>query len=444
MGEPTTEFTAVAEPDSTPPIRRTIILKSHAHLTQSSQYLIDILHANVVEEPDRLTELQMLNTDQWEAVAEMAIDQRIASLVYCVLMKRFLELNLPISIIKTLSNHHRAYTMHNMKLQAELARLIKALNEVNIQVIVLKGLHLASCVYEQVGQREMDDVDLLVSKNDLVAAREVLLAHGYVGIEPNDVSVHTTYSHHLPPLCKPGVMRVELHWNITKPGQGHSIDPEPLWNRAEPIIIAESVLYALSIEDLLLHLCHHTSYHHEFSIGLRPFCDIATVITSPRIQINWDLVVSRCEQWQWQRGVYLCLRLTNAITGVDIPLLVLQNLRPNNFEESLCDVARSQICTPPAFAISLNTNLAMVVESDSLVYKLQHTMKSIFIRPDRLADRYNLPQRTLQTYLYYPVRVIWLVRNNFVILLSLLRSTRSTKQLSQRKSRLTKWLNEDK
>ncbi len=342
-----------------------------------------------------------------------------------------------------LANHHRAYTMHNMKLQAELALVVNALNNSQIPVIVLKGLYLASCVYEQVGQREMDDVDLLIPENSLHAAREVLITLGYTGPEPSDISVLKKYYHHLPPLTKSGTICVELHWNIANPGNNDSIKPDELWSRAERIKIAEADLWTLCPEDVLLHLCLHTSYQHQFAFGLRPFCDIATVIASPDISIDWEAVVSRSVRLNWKRGTYLSLKLAQILSGAQVPQSVLQALKPANFDESLCIIAQSLICTRQAFAVSIKPNIVQLTESNSYISKVRRILKSIFIPRDQLALHYNLPQGSLRAYLYYPVRLIYLIREHSAVLKGLVKPAENVKLLAQRKHQLAQWLSEE-
>jgi hypothetical protein len=45
----------------------------------------------------------------------------------------------------------------------------------------------------------------------------------------------------------------------------------------------------LGLEDLLLHLCFHTSFQHVFRFGgLRSFCDVATTLDERGPSVDWS------------------------------------------------------------------------------------------------------------------------------------------------------------
>jgi len=115
----------------------------------------------------------------------------------------------------------------------------------------------------------MCDLDLLVRRDDLARARDVLAGMGYApqyfGVEQVDYAQH----HHLRPMARPDGIRVEIHWTIARPVGPAEVDLEGIWERAQPAKIAGVQALVLSPEDLILHLCLHTSFTHKFRVGLR-------------------------------------------------------------------------------------------------------------------------------------------------------------------------------
>ncbi|RIK58724.1 hypothetical protein DCC62_29230, partial [candidate division KSB1 bacterium] len=100
---------------------------------------------------------------------------------------------------------------------------------------------------------------------------------------------------------------------------------------------------ALCPEDLLLHLCIHASYHHQFRFGLRSLCDIAEIIRHYHSRLDWEQLRKRAEEWGVTKCVYLTLRLTNKLLEANVPHDVLQHLRPKELRHSF--VAMSEAFT---------------------------------------------------------------------------------------------------
>ncbi|MCP4365035.1 MAG: nucleotidyltransferase family protein [Planctomycetes bacterium] len=81
-------------------------------------------------------------------------------------------------------------------------------------VILLKGAHLAQVVYSNIALRPMGDIDILVKKNDLPKAKELLLELGYTPIKEVDIATACAYSQHISPMIKQNAPPVELHWTL--------------------------------------------------------------------------------------------------------------------------------------------------------------------------------------------------------------------------------------
>jgi len=67
---------------------------------------------------------------------------------------------------------------------------------------------------------------------------------------------------HVPPMQKEGGAMVEVHWTLLEEDEPFTIDADALWERTVPARIANLDALALSVEDLVLHLCLHLAYQH--------------------------------------------------------------------------------------------------------------------------------------------------------------------------------------
>lgn len=116
-----------------------------------------------------------------------------------------------------------------------------------------------------------------------------------------------------------------------------------MWRRAQPAVFGEARASALCPEDLLLHLCIHASYHHQFRFGLRPLSDIAETIRRCHNRLDWEQLRERADDWGAPKCVYLILRLASKLLEANIPHDVLQRFAPKEMKHSF--VAMSEAFT---------------------------------------------------------------------------------------------------
>ena len=308
------------------------------------ELLLSCLHSD----PSRLAVDALPDADShiWDEWLHLAAWQRVRPLLYHQLKRRHLERRLPPRIVQALKLASQQTTMRNLRLLAECGQTARALAAENVPVIVLKGGYLSGAVYREVGLREMADLDMLVRKEHLPRAVDVLRARGYKPIQPFQIDDDPA-AQHLTPLVRDGVARIEIHWNITPPLDPNAINPEELWHRAVPWSSGNTSALGLCLEDLLLHLCFHASFQHRFRlVGLRPCCDVATILVERGPNVDWELLICRARGWRWAKGVYLSLRLARDLLGAGVPDSVLHGLHPAGVDKKVLEAAADQLFAP--------------------------------------------------------------------------------------------------
>ncbi len=409
--------------------------------TEIASLLLDCLHQD--ESRISAARLAALSPADWQLFLALAKEQKVDSLLYHRLTSRGWAEAVPAEVLSTLQAAYHANAVKNLRLQSELASVVAALHDGEIPVIALKGAHLALAVYDQPALRMMTDLDLLVPTRDLETAAAILEAQGYRPLQPYKVGVNfKTIYRHLPRFVKPQAIPIELHWNIASPVLAHCIDPAELWERAVPLHLADVDALGLSVEDLLLHLCYHTSYPHQFEFGLRPSCDIAELIRHHGEALAWPQVVQRTQRWQWERGVYLALRLAQELVGAAVPEKVLRELRPAALDESLVTTARMQIFTEKRLTSTISRNMTELWGSQGLKGKLRAFWHSLFLPKAILAKQYAVHPDSPKLYLYYPVRLKDMLARYWRVTLKLYRGDPALTPMAQRKTALQKWLAE--
>ena len=352
---------------------------------------------------ERATRPPTLTVSDWAEVLHQAGINGVTPLLYHGLKTIVPAPPLPPPVLDHLRDACVRSAAQSLQIGRELAQVLEALRRYGIAVVALKGAHLGHVVYRNSALRTMCDLDLLVRREDLTRATEVLTgldyAAQYYGVEEVDYARH----HHLRPLARPGGIRIEIHWHIVQPTAPFPIDIEGLWERAQSAEIAGVEALVLSPEDLVLHLCLHASFSHKFRVGLRACWDILEVVRHYRDTIDWDQVVRRAQQWRIGKYAYLTLRLARELLAADIPVAVIAALEPADFPPEVVTWARTCIFTPE-IDTSVSPSMAKLWTSGLLKAKFMLLLRVLCPPRAAMARIYRTPPDSTRIYLYYPLR----------------------------------------
>lgn len=385
-----------------------------------------------------------LTEADWQQMRETARIQRISSLLHSRLHKfPSGHPHMPPSDREEMANGYQERTLRNLFLFSEFRKLAEALQARQVPVVALKGMHLAAAVYGEIGMREMDDIDILVPKDRLHAAAEALVEIGYESKEPLDVDFWAQKQHHLPRMINQSNTVVEVHWNVTWPGDAQALtDLEGLWDRAQPLTIAGCEVLGLSPEDLLLHLCIHASFQHMFYTGLRPACDLDAMVRCYQGEMDWNLVCQLARQCKWQTGVRLMLHLTEKCLGTSIPKNLWQELGPAQDKEALAAAYR-MLWTIDSEVSALPRNLATLWNRPNLALRIWDIARALIPNRLKIAKEYGLAAGSPLVWLFAPRYKMDLIRKHYKAVRQLQKSDPETRAMALNKSTLMDWLHQD-
>jgi hypothetical protein len=384
--------------------------------------------------------LRALSATDGEALLRLAQRLSVASLLYHRLQTGGTLPAMPEETQRVLREFYLATAARNMRLLRELGALLDTLREAHIPVIPLKGAVLLERYYGNLGLRALGDLDLLVPVSDVAAAVRALTGLGYDPDPRFDPAVAVPVTKHTRLGPGPGALAlVEVHWDLTTPGAVEVPGCAELWDRAVPATVAGVAVSSLCPEDLLLHLCLHLAYEHDFAFGLRGFCDIALVAAACVGTLDWPAVVARAQRWQVDRAVYLALRLTRDWLAAPIPSAVLAALQPAAFDESVLCIARARVFTEPPAGRRLPTAFARMYQQPRLTAKLGAAVRRVFVDKQYLAARYGVSPRSPSIYFYYLPR-LWGLLRRFLPLTARLRRDRQLQGHVQSLDALNRWL----
>ncbi len=280
----------------------------------------------------------------WEALVVHAIGLGLAPLLHQRLTQwqTTNHFSPPPRPMAQLAVTRKAQARRNQAIYEQLAVILQACTQDNIQPIALKGLHLAACYYEEPALRPMNDIDLLFQPEEL-ARVDVILRHlGYQSTHksadlgarvtkhtsayrlPTAVSEHATPNPYLSPsLACP----VEPHSSLEESWYGLRVDITPgMRARAQTAELPPGMTcLVLSPTDLMLHITVHFTFH--LIMGAPSFVQLADIlILCPNKSIDWETLVIRACDRQAEPYVYAALTLTQKLVHAPVPAVILAQL----------------------------------------------------------------------------------------------------------------------
>lgn len=221
---------------------------------------------------------------------------------------------------------HSAYQRqlaHNHYVIEQLRQALEALDR--LDVLVIKGLALASSVYADAGARPTADIDLAVHLSDAPVVARRLEKQGYFPKADFEEKL-ALYCHGTLERESAAGVPIELHWSVGRNFPSRPMD-ELLWKDSLPVDVFGVQARTLSAENQLLLACLHLVHHSVF--GWQPsllwLTDVALLIGKE--SISWPSFLQMVVQQQCERAVYAALVLSERLAGVAAPAEVRAALR---------------------------------------------------------------------------------------------------------------------
>jgi len=348
--------------------------------------------------------LNALGAYEWDVLIKSAQQHGVVLLLYFHLKSLVSENSIPPKIIKRLHNTFLWSARRNVLIYHELGKIIETLNILGIPVILLKGAYLAEGVYSNIAMRPMLDLDIMLRKEDLQQGEKALNKLGYSSKRPFIAEVDSVIHQHILPFTKKNAVPVEVHWNIFDPAVPFLVDAEGLWRRAQSFSLAGRESKVLCLEDQLLHLSIHCTYHHCFSMGLITLCDIDQIVKKFHEKINWDSLLARAKKWGFERCIFLTLIMVSELLGTDVPQEVINSCTPEGFNSNVRTLAYEQLFGERGHSVFAPT-FPELMETEGVIHKMAVLLSRIFPTRKEMARFYPVSPLSPMLYLYYPVRI---------------------------------------
>lgn len=259
----------------------------------------------------------------WNYFLQLAMHHRIYPLVYLKLKEVASELT-PSHVLQALQIEYKKNTFQMLHLSGEMERVSKLFTENKIRSLFLKGPVVAHDLYGDISLRTSKDLDILIQKNEIEKAEELLLKHGYTNTQETITqsdkkgrNYHITYFHTHKKI------EIELHWRL-HPYPIKQPTFNELWERKRNSNFTSYPVFFLGREDLLLYLSVHGARHGWFR--LRWLKDINQILKQ---QFNYQQVNSSQKKYQYSHMIGQTHTLVSQLLGLkvnkDIKILSKRN-----------------------------------------------------------------------------------------------------------------------
>jgi hypothetical protein len=219
----------------------------------------------------------------------------------------------------------RANWLRNDYLVARLIEVVRDLEHVGIEVIVIKGPALAELAYGNLALRSFGDLDILVRPDDVPRAAQVLTEAGFDAGPYDDEAFRSHFFQAVEANFQRRNERlnIDLHWELSPPSFPFGPAGDGVWHRAITIQLGGTQFRTLSHEDHLLYLAVHHARHGWDSLS--QLCDIAFFVN--RVRIDWDALTARAAATCSTRMLAVALLMAHDQLNAIIPATALAMLR---------------------------------------------------------------------------------------------------------------------
>ncbi|MGH7767347.1 MAG: nucleotidyltransferase domain-containing protein [Candidatus Binatia bacterium] len=255
----------------------------------------------------------------WEHVVENAFHHGTAQLLFSNLHRLNID-GVPKTVLSQLEHSYKAVARWNLSLTGELLKLLNLFRERGIRALPLKGPALAAAAYGNLSLRMFGDLDILMSREDILKGKDLVLREGYqpkLHLTPGQETEYLRSHHDYKFVRSADGIVVELQWGITQWSFAFPLDFDEIWEHREIGSLAGAPVFNLPPETLLLILCVHGTKHRWEK--LMWICDIAEFVDAGRDKIDWPRLLGRARVLGGERMLLLGLCLAQDLLGTVLP-----------------------------------------------------------------------------------------------------------------------------
>ena len=350
----------------------------------------------------------------WNYFRDLANSHGVAALVYHNLEEHNLLSGIPEEVVTYLRGVLMRSLSRNTFNTEAMGEVLRLLNKKNIKTVLLKGLALEYSVYGNAGLRQMSDVDILISREECIKARKILISNGYVSLPVKSIFhelIIADIGKHLPSLIKNGTS-IEIHHELF--GDRKNALTQMLYESSYEIEITGEKVRIPQPQIFFLYLIKHLYLHEmENESQLRLYTDLKVLIEKyPDEIINYDLL-TYASQAGLSEIVALHLEPLRDLWGVSFPGWINEFIdkcyNPDSINKFIFFL-KSPKDNPPVDKAKFYRHV--ISDIPGLHRKFLYILGDLFPTISFMKNRYKCVS-TWKVLLYYPHRlgkILWLFK----------------------------------
>ena len=231
----------------------------------------------------------------------------------------------PDQVYRDLRSEYYANASSNLHRTHELLGILDQFEERGIPALPFKGPVLAQIAYDDLSLRTFTDLDILVARDSLPAAVDVLEERGFEWIRdaPRRDDTAVLGGPLTPPVCEEYKLRrerddllVELRWRLGNTKRPFHLDFESVWERRQTISLGGESIPVLDDGDRFLTLVYHGSKHYWERLSW--ITDIAALIQKRKLP-RWPELSDRARRTRTTRKALVGAALAGVVADVSLP-----------------------------------------------------------------------------------------------------------------------------
>lgn len=387
-------------------------------LTVEEKLLLSLCRMDFTEYQKSEIRQLISEISDWNHFVKLANDHGIIALVWHNINQTVKSDRVPKEINTTLHSAYIKSLAWNTYLYKNLSDILELTGKENIKVVLLKGIALEKTVYGDIGLRQMNDIDILVKKENVLRLRDILINNGFRSLplkSPLYKYLILDIGKHIPSLIKDDCS-VEIHHNLF--GNQSISSTQTLISQTVPVKIDDHEAFIPSPQLSFLYLVSHLGYHDIYEGSqLRMYADLVILLDSNFDEIINKGVISFASEGKLENQLAGKLYLLSQYWGITYPEWLTDFIRhyDHSFQtKKFLSFLHNPKGNPPD---EMDSDYSGQLSSiPGLLKKLLYITGFLLPSIKFMKRRYNLGNNVKAVF-YYPVRwirMVWKIIGNMV------------------------------
>jgi len=323
--------------------------------------------------------------EDWDRLLELLRSHWITATLYWYIRQIPDECQPPEAVMNRLHDAWIHAVLQTMKGGMQIKKVIGALENEGIPVLLLKGPALGRTVYPSSAMRQGSDIDMLISMQDMKRCERVMADLGYhCPVRTADHSSDTAHHQNFHPASKKtGPFVIEMHWRLDcRFGLMPDDFIEEIFSRSIRVEADDCTFSTLSVEDHLLYQAFHMACQHCHGTRLSWICDIAYLSRQIPDAAGWDHLIRLSVERNCRLSLESAISMARFWTGLSLPPEVCDIALwpvPSKNEEDRWELAMNRVGSIPSL---IQLSLHAIPNTRG---KLKYLYRFVFPHPELMS-----------------------------------------------------------